>query len=504
MTCRVRSLLYRFGDDHSGTIAILTGLLVVPLILAVGLFLDYSRSLVAREKLANAIDAAALAVGASAGKHLSDAEIKQLAQSYFDANYPPAERGWVAPLDVQVDGDVVTIAASGKVDTTLMRLAKINEVDIGARTEVTRKQNKVELVMALDTTGSMAGSKLSALKTASKGLVEDLLKDEDDADYVKIGLVPFSAAVNVGADKKASGWIDENAQSSIHAEDFRAGINLFDLYDDIRNKDWGGCVRARPAPYDVSDDEPNPSMPDTLFVPYFAPDEPDGSDPTYPNNYLGDKAAKKDSADKRQRSTAKYDDATVSLTNISAGRGPDFNCPAQAILPLTNVKDDIIDELDDMAAKGSTVVPEGLAWGWRVASPGEPYTEGVAYDDDDTIKAIVLLTDGNNDIGGGMNNHNGSFYNAFGYPTSDHLGDDDGDDAEDVLDDKTAALCVNVKAQGIRLYTITFQVSSTRIRNLLRTCATEPSMYYNTQTGADLKDVFADIAKGLNKLRISK
>lgn len=102
---------------------------------------------------------------------------------------------------MNVDGDVVTIAATGKVDTTLMRLANFNEVDIGAQTEVTRKQNKVELVMALDTTGSMCQpcSKLQALKTASKALVEDLLKDEDDADYVKIALVPFSAAVNIAA-----------------------------------------------------------------------------------------------------------------------------------------------------------------------------------------------------------------------------------------------------------------------------------------------------------------
>ncbi len=383
-----------------------------------------------------------------------------------------------------------------------MRLANINEVDIGAQTEVTRKQNKVELVMALDTTGSMCQpcSKLQSLKTASKALVEDLLKDEDDADYVKIALVPFSAAVNIGADKLNSGWIDTEAASDVAWEDFSNGVNVLDLYDELRNRNWAGCVRARNEPFDGTDEPPSAGNPETLFAPYFAPDEPDGSDPTYPNNYLSDKAKNKDSDDKRQRSIAKYDNASVSSTS----RGPDFNCPAQAILPLTNVKARLLKEIGDMAAKGSTVVPEGLAWGWRAVSPGEPYTEGVAYDDDDTIKAIVLLTDGRNDVGGGMENHNGSFYNAFGFAQSGHLGDDDGDEAEETLNDKTAALCERVKTEDIRLYTITFQENNPTIQALLRACATEPSMYYNTQTGADLKNVFADIAKGLNKLRISK
>ena len=28
-----------------------------------------------------------------------------------------------------------------------------------------------------------------------------------------------------------------------------------------------------------------------------------------------------------------------------------------------------------MTARGPTVIPEGLAWGWRVLSPTEPFTK---------------------------------------------------------------------------------------------------------------------------------
>ncbi len=38
---------------------------------------------------------------------------------------------------------------------------------------------------------------------------------------------------------------------------------------------WGGCVEARPMPYDATDDAASTGTPSTLFVPMFAPDEPD-------------------------------------------------------------------------------------------------------------------------------------------------------------------------------------------------------------------------------------
>jgi Flp pilus assembly protein TadG len=38
--------------------------------------------------------------------------------------------------------------------------------------------------------------------------------------------------------------------------------------------DWGGCVEARPYPYNVNDDAAASTTPATMFVPMFAPDEP--------------------------------------------------------------------------------------------------------------------------------------------------------------------------------------------------------------------------------------
>ena len=49
-----------------------------------------------------------------------------------------------------------------------------------------------------------------------------------------------------------------------------------------------------------------------------------------------------------------------------------------------------------MAAQGATGVGEGAMWGWRVLSPGAPFTDGRAYSTKNNTKVLVLMTDGQN------------------------------------------------------------------------------------------------------------
>lgn len=493
---RESNLLRRFADDRSGAVMLVFSIMLVPLLLGVGLAMDYSRALKTRQNLAQALDSAALAVGSWAD--LSEAEVTQKAQAYFDANYSSSSLGTPSALNVVVLDGKITISATSTVDTTFMQLAGVNQMSVAALTEVTLNEKKIELVMVLDNTGSMGWSgKLGALKTASNSLLDVLIPDDGSGD-VQIGLVPFAAAVNIGADKLGSGWIDVSAQSSVAAEDFSPGTNVLGLYGQIQNKSWNGCVRARPAPYDTQDTPAGSG--DSLWPPYFSPDEPDFS--SYSNKYVDDTGYSGSyyDYDARQRYVAKYNNLNISGTSD----GPDFNCRTESVTPLTNVRATIESAITAMVATGNTVIPAGLAWGWRLISPEEPFSQGVAYSDQDTIKAVMLLTDGQNMVSGGMGTHNRSQYSAYGFAQSGHLGNANGSEAEDVLDNKTATLCTNIKAQGIRLYTITFQVSSSSIQNLMRDCATDPNMYYNSPSNEQLDSVFQDIAKGLADLRISK
>ncbi len=496
------TLLRRFGADRRGASLLLFALTIIPLLVGIGLSIDYGRSLMARHRLSLAIDAAALAAGS--WPDLTEQQIEAKVMDYFRANFPPDTDANPDSIDVVKTDDRITVTATGHVETILLHFAGFQKIDVSAYTEVALKQTKVELVMVLDNTGSMSwNGKLSALKGAATTLV-DILKPGSGApansEEVKIGLVPFAAAVNIGADTLNSGWIDTQGQSSLAGEDFQSGVNVLDLFDQINNRSWNGCVRARPEPFDTQDDAPVVGTPDSLWVPYFAPDEPDFW--WYANRYASDSGYSGGywNYDARQRFTGKYASLTVPGWNND---GPDFNCLVRAVTPLTQTKSDILSGIDEMIASGSTVIPAGLAWGWRLISPTEPFTQGAAYDDD-VAKAIILLTDGRNDVGGGLGTHNRSYYSAYGFARAGHLGAANGWQAESVLNDKTSALCSNIKARGIRLYTITFQLSDGPIKDLMRDCATQPAMYYDSPSNSQLETAFEDIAKGLNDLRLSK
>ncbi len=503
-------LAERFGSlaiDRRGTIAMVFGLAMIPFAVATATAIDYARAYLVQQRMLHSLDAAALALAASSHRDADD--LTQVARSFFEANYPDDGSSTIGEISVTVDESTVTLSVSASVDTALLQVVGIEAVSVAATTEVLKETKGAEIVLVLDNTGSMGnGGKLSALKQATTDLVNIVFGNQEEPELLKMGLVPFSAGVNVGADKVNSGWIDVDARSSYHGLNFAGGANVFSMYAMLSNKSWNGCVEARPHPLDVLDTPPDPTNGDTLWVPYFAPDEPDDYPANragysrYWNNYLDDGVNNNNlDMDYRQRRKEKYNGRYVS------GAGPHDSCNIAPLTPLTNVKADLLDAVDKMVANGSTVIPSGLAWGWRVLSPTPPFTEGVAYDDEEYRKVLVLLTDGMNDIGsnrGPLNSHNKSFYSGYGYVSQGRLGTTNVSAAHQELDARTATLCENIKATGITVYTITFQLADGPIKDLMRDCASGPEKYFDSPDNATLRMHFNAIGKELRKLRISK
>ena len=401
---------------------------------------------------------------------------------------------------------------------TRSQLFRSGEKMVVPTTTTAVREGKLEVVMVLDNTGSMSGSKLEALKTAANSLVNLLYENTDNVNRLKIGLVPFSSSVRVtsGGDGTDIPWIDTAGNSSLHREDIDLpfGTSLFSLYGSggITNRSWKGCVRARIDGYDITDEPPLSG--ETLWVPFFAPgvnsnansywNGPNGYFSNY--RYLGQISQ---SPQIVQRNPANY-----STTIANSNSGPNYLCPNGIIQPLTTDRTTIENAISAMEADGNTVIPTGLAWGWRVISNGSPYTEGVPYDEQDTVKAIILLTDGDNWISQYENGHNRSTFTSYGFATSGHLDDPTlaGRSYHQMLDAKVTQLCNNIKAdkdgnendRDILLYTIAFSVSSQNVINLMTNCASQPNMFYNTTSGTDLDATFQAIARDLNKLRISR
>ncbi len=486
--------LSAFQKNRQGNVAVIFALAMMPIVAAAGAGVDLSRAYLVKAHLTQALDAAGLAVAGTPGA--SEAQIMELAQSFFKANYPESEIGAPGELSVNMADNVITLAATASLPTALLGVFGIQTMDVASEIEVTRETKGLEVVMVLDNTGSMGSNgKIAALRSAAESLITILYGDNAYPDKLLVGLVPFAAGVNVGTDFPQFA-LDMAGASSIHAENFAPGTNLWDLYDNIQNRSWPGCVQTRPGALDVLDTPPSSGSPNTQWVPWFAPDEPSGYW-GYNNSYLSDGTS--GDVDTRQRYVAKYNNAWVS----SSSRGPQNGCGMRPLTPLTNDRDLLLDEIDAMNASGLTHIPVGLAWGWRVISPDEPFTEGRMYDDPEVNKAIVLLTDGQNVLGT-RNNHNRSYYTAYGYLSEGRMGTTSKSAAQAMLDPKTLEVCENIKAEGIRLYTITFQVSNSGTRDLMEECATSPSLYFNSPSNEELQTVFQAIARDLSNLRLSR
>lgn len=514
MSSLTRAAWRRFARDTRGNAAILFGLAIIPILLVVGAGVDYGRAITVRSAMSDAADSAALAIGS--WTNLSEAELRQKAKQFYQANYASTLSSDVkSDFDVNFDGDDIVVTATAHVPTTFLRLANFNSLDVGITNRITTRQRNIELALVLDTTGSMGSSgKMDAMKSAAKAMVNDLFGKQSVSDTLDISVVPFAAAVNVGTDKKDAHWIDRNAKSSVSQEDFGTKDNAFDLFKELRSVrsswDWQGCVRERVgAAYELTDAPSDQQTdPESLFAPYFAPDEPDSDNDDgywYYNSYVDDdKCGERRSRDRTPQICQSYMGKYQRPTIDYSGGGPNDNCPPQAITELSNSKSTVTNAINALQPNGNTVIPAGLLWGWRVLSPEAPFTEAEPYDEKERVKAIVLLTDGQNDIGAPQNNHNRSYYNAFGFAASGHLGSSSGYYAENELNDKTATVCNNIKAKGIMIYTIGFRINDSTTQNLLRNCATKPDMYYNSPSNSELAAVFSDIAQGLSELRIAQ
>ncbi len=521
-----KNILSRFKRDKRANVGIIFGIVLVPIVIAMGSAVDYSRAFLKQKDLASAVDTAVLAGGIFS--EATQAVFEDKVKKTLYANFPENE---IDTLSFNRDEatKTITVTATSNVETKFAGIWNVNSVPIQATAEATPGRSYAEIVLVLDNTGSMRWSgKLNALKTAAKDLVQILHDSSPDTSKLFISLVPFTTTVRLSSDLLSWSGIDFNGLSSVSGEDFAGNTNVLDLYNDM-NIPWNGCIRARPSGNDLRDTTASSAFPETLFPIYLAPDEPDGrfynngnfrsnNGSSYRNRYINDKYLKPTlrNGPERQRDTSKY----TRSVSLSSGRGPENNCPVQPILPLTTTKADLDTAIDGMTADGYTNIATGLAWGWRMLTPEEPYTSRPF--DQETKKFIILLTDGVQETGsaGSGPRHNETYYTAYGYATSGHLGNVNGNQSVSVLDDKVRTLCEKAKGlvgddpdaanavyddtKAVKIFTITFQLNNANSQNLFRNCATTPNMYYNSPNNATLQTTFQEIANELMKLSLTK
>ena len=172
-------------------------------------------------------------------------------------------------------------------------------------------------------------------------------------------------------------------------------------------------------------------------------------------------------------------------------------CTDRGITALQSNKTNTLTAISQLTDPGGTTdIPQGLAWAWRVLVPEAPFTQAEVDPPGRRTQAIVLLTDGENYGGSGD-----GYKTVFGYGSSAQ-GPVDGPGMNKRLEDVANA----VKAQGILIYTIQFAFSSGDLATLMKKVASGPDapFYHFAPDKATLKQVFQEVANDLSELRVSK
>ncbi|MFU0507805.1 pilus assembly protein TadG-related protein [Pseudaminobacter sp. NGMCC 1.201702] len=533
-----------FGRSDSGNFAVMTAIMLVPLIAGVGLAVDVSMAMNLKNQVQHAADAAALVL-AREKNEISLDQAHEMAAAMLNGNFDGQYKG----LKVSKAG------AEWQVDLTLSSPNTFMKMFVGESTEIkivsraAHSTMSYEIALVLDTTGSMEGKKLKNLKEAATAMVETMSKDIDDEERVKFALVPFSTFVNVGPQfapkvtapgngngngklQKSGGasWLDLEGASTMDGVEIVPGLDRFSLFYHLGTS-WEGCVETRQPTgsndYDTRDLPASSSDPRSLFVPAFHIDDKDATPPSRsPNSYLNDDKGTIPGVPSGLTSKmTRYGvpvqngkpmaygnwvrppmDTSKSnyYSNYDERKGPNFFCDSAPIVPLTTDYEGISSAIDDLTALGNTNIFEGLMWGWRVLSPGEPFLEGRTAEAFNNEKIIILLSDGNN-AWNKISSELRSSYSSFGFLAYERLvARNSGDSAILAkMDAKTLTGCNNAKAEGITIYTIRLELDDKNSDGLLKACASSADHYFDVPDAKDLQATFEDIRDRINRIRLT-
>lgn len=419
--------------------------MAIPVVVGVsGMAIDVSNAYLIKQRLSHAVDAAALAAAASSN---STSDINATVQEFFELNYPSTRIG--APYNVQVtiEGSDIKVSATANYVTYFARVLSLDEIEIVEDSTVTREIIGLEVAMVLDVTGSMnTNNNIGTLRTAATNFTNILFENAAYPDSVKIGLVPFATAVNVGPyglGRLPSGGTYDTA--------FVRNPNNRSFNQSNSNQWWGCVLDNHTTPKDTQD-----------------------TDSTW------------------RWDMYRYTNSGARDTRIrNQSVAPNSLCNRSYILPLTSNRTSIITRINGLQADGNTLSNLGMVWGYRLLSPEFPFREGVTWDNQDWRKVVILMTDGDN--------FTNDVYNGYGRWL------DNQSMTVTTLNQRLAQTCTNMKNSGITVYTVTFTSGINQTtKNFYKNCASDESKWIDAPTQADLLKAFEQISRELSNIHIKE
>lgn len=509
---RMSQIAKDFAKDRKGAIAYVAALSMISLLGAAGLAVDYSRGAQAKAALFAATDAAALAGARTFG---TPADRAQAAKRVFEANI----EGNAALQGVGMSGTNILkdgrnygyqVRAHGDIKTTFGRVLGVDELGIKTFAEaIAAIGTRTEVSLVLDTTYSMTGWKIDTLKTAATRMVDELHGMNPPADYLKIGVVPFSQYVNIGLGNRNKPWLDvipdwvESTPNACYSEctayqqtncrmvNFPAEpaqpavpatpASTCTGYNDgvPFSYSCGGspgspAVPARPARTEqvcdnICTSSRNVCPPPTLTQQRW-------------NGCVGSRANPLDTRD------SDYANRIPALMKRPGQPSTYEVTCGTPIVDLSTSASTVKSTVTSLTPNGETYIPSGLMWGWRMLSPGEPFAASTPSPSAPVRKFLVLMTDGLNTKSPSYPYHDGS----------------DGN----LSNDRVKEICRNIaadKTSNITIYSVAFAVNDASTKKILLDCARQTNgQFFDAQNQSQFLDAFSRITSLIAELRISK
>jgi Flp pilus assembly protein TadG len=451
-----------FAADSRGNFAIVFGLAAAALVLGVGYAVDTAQLVNAKSALREAVDAAVTSTARdlTTGTATED-EAKKIVEAFLSAN---STGGALAYNGIKLDGLAInrtakTLEATAHVDVPLyFPLFGRGNVERVSETSTALYSNKrIEVALMLDLTGSMRGQKIKDLRTAAGNAVEAMLGSQKPGiDRVRVALVPYAEAVNTG------GLAD-----SVFVE-VNGGPTLPPSIDDPIPASAGAGSRPDRCSTERRDKDGEPD---------FSDDGPE----TIRWNNQGKRYLAKVNRDRRMT-----------------------KCPSAALIPLTADRQKLLNTISTFSADGVTAGGIAAQWGYYMLSPRWRNTVRAAglgdgpadYAPDKVSKVAILMTDGA---------FNTAFAGVSGTP-------------QNLQQTKSSAnaqaICANMKAGGIEVYTIGFDLGSNKSSEkvaalaVLKNCASPDTNrtrhFFDASTGPELDAAFKEIAGNIEKLVLTR
>lgn len=459
MTANMRKIIPGRGHRQRGAVAVVMAIAIIPLLLAVGVGIDYLRSVLARSELQAAVDAAAL-TAAAAGQSATDQEMEKTARGLLEKAKGTFTLKTVTPVRRDAAAGTLSFGATATIKTTFMRIVGLSSIEISANslTQVPRP-GPVELALVLDLTWSMDEipegddrKKIDSLRDAATGLAESLMVSDD----VAIGIVPFTTWINIGTSYNGEPWLDVPETKIVKAPKFlgcretgqtcirdgNAAPCKECKWDRSKEEEitykFGGTVGLRATPNQENIDNPTMQFKGLIQTVVAPP--------------------------------------IMELTK----RGAEPNPVVKKIRSLQPINHEYV---------WDTFIPGGLIWGWNMLTSEMPLTLATTKERMDEIglrKVLLLMTDGQNNV---VIDETGLKFTL--------------DSETRTTDQMTIRICNSIKKAGIEIYAVGFAVTDEKTKTMLKDCAS-PGHYFDTSTGTALRDAFNDISASLRRVRLLK